>query len=75
MEDEFALSETEDRPQSPFLETGQAADYLRLKKRTLDNMRWRGEGPRYRKHGGRICYHIDDLRAWSRERSYGDARD
>lgn len=50
---------------TPFLDTEEAADYLRLKKRTLDNMRWLGSGPRYRKHGGRIRYHIDDLVAWS----------
>lgn len=50
---------------TPFLDTEEAADYLRLKKRTLDNMRWLGTGPRYRKHGGRIRYHIEDLQAWS----------
>lgn len=50
---------------TPFLDTEEAADYLRLKKRTLDNMRWLGTGPRYRKHGGRIAYHIEDLQAWS----------
>lgn len=53
---------------SPFLDTSEASDYLRLKKRTLDNMRWLGTGPKYRKHGGRILYHIDDLDAWSSER-------
>lgn len=53
---------------SPFLDTAEAAAYLRLKKRTLDNMRWLGTGPSYRKHGGRICYHIDDLEAWSKAR-------
>jgi len=53
---------------SPYLETPEAARYLRLKKRTLDNMRWLGTGPRYRKHGGRIRYHIDDLEAWSKAR-------
>ncbi len=53
------------RARSPFLKTGDAAEFLQLKKRTLDNMRWRGEGPKYRKHGGRICYHIDDLQDWS----------
>jgi hypothetical protein len=29
---------------SPFLDTAEAAAYLRLKKRTLDNMRWLGTG-------------------------------
>jgi len=55
----------EDDDDSPFRTTAEAARFLRLKKRTLDNMRWKGVGPKYRKHGGRICYHIDDLKAWS----------
>ena len=50
---------------SPFLSITEAADYLRLKPHTLDNMRWRGTGPRFRKHGGRIFYHRDDLKVWS----------
>lgn len=50
---------------SPFLDVNEAAAYLRLKKRTLDNMRWQGIGPRFRKHGGRVLYHQDDLKDWS----------
>lgn len=50
---------------SPFLNVKEAAEYLRLRKRTLDNMRWQGVGPRFRKHGGRVVYHRDDLKAWS----------
>jgi len=50
---------------NPFLTVTEAAAYLRLKKRTLDNMRWMGTGPRFRKHGGRIYYHLDELKEWS----------
>ena len=53
-------------PENPFLTVAEAALYLRLKKRTLDNMRWMGTGPKFRKHGGRIFYHVDDLTEWSR---------
>jgi Helix-turn-helix domain len=53
--------------QNPFLNVAEAADFLRLKKRTLDNMRWMGTGPSFRKHGGRIFYHIDELKEWSLE--------
>ncbi len=63
--DENQAAQPIQHARSPFLITAEAAEFLKLKKRTLDNMRWRGEGPRYRKHGGRICYHIDDLQAWS----------
>lgn len=51
---------------SPFLSAKQAAHYLGLQAQTLANMRWRGEGPSYRRHGGRITYHINDLDEWSR---------
>ena len=54
------------RKGSPFLSGKQAAHYLGMQGKTLANMRWRGEGPRYRRHGGRVHYHIDDLDDWSR---------
>jgi hypothetical protein len=41
----------EDANQNPFRTVREAGDYLRLKKRTLDNMRWMGTGPSFRKHG------------------------
>ena len=53
---------------SPYLTALEAAAYLRLEERTLNNMRWRGEGPSWRKHGGRVVYHKDALDNWSRER-------
>ncbi len=54
-----------EKTDTPFLTVDEAATYLRLKKRTLDNMRWMGTGPKYRKHGGRIYYHADELKEWS----------
>lgn len=50
---------------SPFLNTEQAAFYLGLSTRTLQEMRSEGGGPRFRRHGRLIRYHIDDLDAWS----------
>lgn len=64
--DEIKLG-TED---SPYVSVEEAAAYLRLKRRTLDNMRWIGGGPKYRKHGGRVFYHRDDLKAWSESRAF-----
>lgn len=58
-------NDNEQRSKSPFLTTEEAADYLRVERRTLDNWRWAGLGPNWRKHGGRIVYHIDDLIAFS----------
>jgi excisionase family DNA binding protein len=54
--------------QSPYFDTDEAALYLRIERRTLENLRWRGEGPRYRKHGGRVRYHVADLDSWSESR-------
>jgi hypothetical protein len=51
---------------SPFLNTAQAAFYIGLNARTLEQMRWKGLGPRFRRHGRFIRYHIDDLDIWSR---------
>ncbi len=56
---------------SPLKDTKQAAKFLRLEPRTLNNMRWKGEGPNYHKHGSRVFYHIKDLKAWSDSHYYG----
>lgn len=58
----------ENAQSSPYLLAAEAAAYLRLEERTINNMRWRGEGPAYRKHGGKVIYHRDDLDAWSHGR-------
>lgn len=61
---------------SPFLSTAQAAHYVGLSRRTLEKMRVKGGGPKYRKHGRYVRYHIDDLDAWSQshaKRSTSDA--
>jgi hypothetical protein len=52
---------------SPFYLTAEAADYLRLEKNTLVNYRTNLTGPRFRRHGGKICYHEKDLEEWSED--------
>jgi predicted DNA-binding transcriptional regulator AlpA len=52
-----------------FLIASEAAAKLRMAKRTLDNHRWKGTGPKFRRHGGRIVYRHSDLLAWSEERA------
>ena len=51
---------------SPFLSTEQAAFYLGLSARKLQQMRAAGIGPDFRRHSRYVRYHIDDLDAWSR---------
>lgn len=53
------------RSGSPFLSPEQAAFYLSVSPRTLQEYRTAGAGPRYRRHSRHIRYHIDDLDAWS----------
>ena len=54
---------------SPFLSTEQAAFYLGLSVRKLQQMRGEGRGPVYRRHSRCVRYHIDDLDNWSRRHS------
>lgn len=58
---------------SPFLSPAQAAFYLSVSERTLQEYRTAGTGPRYRRHSRHLRYHIDDLDAWSqRQAEAGD---
>lgn len=70
MEDEVNRA-AKARKGSPFLNTAQTAFYIGLSHRTLEKMRLTGGGPRFRKHGRYVRYHIDDLDAWS----LGERRD
>ena len=58
---------------SPFLSSEQAGFYLGLSSRTLQEMRTAGAGPRFRRHGRFVRYHVDDLDSWS-ERSGAAAK-
>lgn len=63
-------------PEPPFLNTVEAAAWLRLTKNTLEKMRVKGTGPAYRKHGRYVRYHIEDLVDYSqasKRRSTSDA--
>jgi len=60
------LSSMSRKKRSVFLTTAEAAEFLRLAKHTLENMRWQRTGPPHRKHGGRVLYHRDELIAWSK---------
>ena len=51
--------------QSPYRTVHEAAEFLRLSPQTLNNMRSKGIGPSYYKHGRRVLYDVDELRAWS----------
>jgi hypothetical protein len=54
---------------SPFLNTEQAAFYLKISSRLLKRFRVNGQGPTFRRHSRYVQYHIDDLDAWSAEHS------
>ncbi len=56
--------------ESPFLSTDEAAAYLRISVRALEHFRINGGGPRYRKHGNKVVYPLENLNAWSKKREY-----
>ena len=48
-----------------FFNTTEAARLLGLSPRTLEKYRCHGNGPTFRKLGGRVVYAIEDLEAWA----------
>jgi hypothetical protein len=47
-----------------FKRTQQAAEFMRLQRKTLENWRSQGRGPAYVKVGGRVLYPVADLEAF-----------
>src|SRR3954466_371353 len=73
---DMTVDEKKEPEQPPFLNTVEAAAWLRLTKNTLEKMRVQGRGPLYRKHGRYVRYHIEDLvdcSQASKRRSTSDA--
>lgn len=51
---------------SPYLNTDQAAAYLKFSSRLLKRLRRDGKGPVFRRHCRYVQYHIADLDDWSK---------
>ncbi|PZU06702.1 helix-turn-helix domain-containing protein [Sphingomonas sp.] len=75
MDDDDTARAARARRGSPYLNTDQAAYFLKLSRRTLQRMRGKGIGPIPRRHARMVLYHIDDLEAWSRDRADALARE
>jgi predicted DNA-binding transcriptional regulator AlpA len=45
----------------------QVADRWQMSVRTLERWRWRGQGPRFMKLGGRVAYRLEDIEAFELE--------
>jgi hypothetical protein len=65
-DDEYERAQVAKRG-TPFLNSDQAAAWLGLSLRTLQNLRGSGDGPVFRFHSRRVQYHIDDLVSWSQD--------
>jgi hypothetical protein len=65
---------TTDSPRynSPFLNTGEAGNFLNISPRTLEKFRVTGGGPQFRKLGSRVLYAIADLHAWADSKAYSN---
>ena len=74
MDDEIARAQRA-RKGSPFLNTEQAAFYLGLSARKLQQMRRGMTGPVFRRHSRYVRYHIDDLDLWSKDSGRQERRD
>lgn len=55
---------------SIFLDQAQTADFLKLSERTLERMRWHGDGPKFCKLGRRVAYRQSDLLEWANARVF-----
>jgi hypothetical protein len=53
---------------SSHVNTVKAAEFLELSPRTLEKWRVIGGGPRFRKHGRRVVYRLEELKTWSGSR-------
>ncbi|TIM23114.1 MAG: helix-turn-helix domain-containing protein [Mesorhizobium sp.] len=51
------------------LTTSQAARFLKLSVKTLNNWRWSGAGPAYKKIGSSVVYDFGDLKSFVAARS------
>jgi hypothetical protein len=59
----LVLADLRDRPR--FMTSGQAAEYLSVNPRLMENWRWRKVGPRFVKVGNSIRYTREDLDAFA----------
>ena len=57
-------------PETPLMTTVEAAVFVRLSRRTLEDYRTKGTGPTYRRLGKKIYYRSGDLDAWIDARAF-----
>jgi predicted site-specific integrase-resolvase len=50
------------------LNQAQLAERWGISPRTLERWRWRGEGPRFLKLGGRVTYRLSDIELFEQKR-------
>jgi predicted DNA-binding transcriptional regulator AlpA len=71
---QFKLSEPPARNEQPQLQSllsvAQAANHLGMSRSWLNKSRTEGSGPRFRKFGRRVLYHITDLEDWTARRTF-----
>lgn len=74
-EDDDIVRAAAARKGSPFLNGAQAAHYLGISLRTLEELQAMGKGPPFRRHGRQKRFHIADLDAWSNARKFPNLPD
>ena len=58
-----------------YVNAQEAAEFLRLSRKTLDRYRVSGEGPVFHKFGRRVRYARSDLEAWAEARRRASTSD
>jgi Helix-turn-helix domain len=64
---ELALASRKRSPRTRHLNQVELADRWGLSPRTLENWRWRGEGPPFVKIGRKVVYRLIDVEAYEHE--------
>jgi hypothetical protein len=59
---------------SPYLTIHETSDYVRLAKRTLDNMRYMGTGPMFQKHDGKTFHKSMNSKSGHRKAALTDVK-
>ena len=66
--DKIDFIEPKFKPRQQFMNVTQAAEFLRVSPRTMNNERWLNIGCPYYKYGGKILYDFDDLKEYFQNR-------
>jgi excisionase family DNA binding protein len=63
-EQDAAMKQTSAKPAEPLADQAEVAAFLKIPERTVEQWRWAGTGPAWRKIGRHVRYDWAEVRAW-----------